>query len=115
GLARRFHLVGLALGLGLVGALAIWKNATAFPPLAARRTLSLGGRTSLSGLITLLRRHIPSGGLAAACWQEWLKGHRRELSPARRQRAEAIIEHAAQDPVAVMREIQAVLHSRGEN
>jgi len=123
GLARRFHLVGLALGLALVAALVIWKNATAFPPLAARPALRLGGRTSLSGLITLLRRHIPPDRLAAICWEEWLKGNRREVSPARRHHAEAIIQdsaqnpaqQSAQDPVAAMRGIQDVLHSRGEN
>lgn len=119
GLARRFHLVGLALGLALVATLVIWKNATAFPPLAARPAPRLGGRTSLSGLITLLRRHIPPDRLAATCWQEWLKGNGREVLPARRDRAEAIIQRAAQNsaqsPVAAMREIQAVLHSRGEN
>ena len=36
-LVRRFRLVGLALGLVIVGALALWKNTAAFPPPAAAR------------------------------------------------------------------------------
>ena len=81
-LARRYRLHGLALGLALVAALFIWRNATSFPPVAAApREEKVAGRTSVAGLVTLLRRHIAPDRLASACWQEWLKSHARNLIP----------------------------------
>ena len=65
-------------------ALFIWKNAAGFPPPAdAPRAETLAGRTSLSGLFTLLRRHIKPADLAATCWREWLAGNRRDVTPER--------------------------------
>jgi hypothetical protein len=111
GLARRFHLTGLAFGLALCAALFIWKNASAFPPPAARSPGRLSGRTSLSGLLTLLRRHIPANEVAAVCWREWLSANRRQVTPGRASRAAAIIASSAARPLDAVREIQAVLHS----
>jgi len=114
GLARRFRLTGMALGLALCAALFIWKNAAGFPPLAdAPRSETLAGRTSISGLFTLLRRHIKPADLAATCWNEWLAGNRRELTPDRRARAEAILREHGRTPLDAVREIQTVLHSKG--
>ena len=118
GLARRFHLTGLALGLALCAALFIWKNASAFPPPEAHppgwKSERLSGRTSLSGLLTLLRRHIPANQLAAVCWREWLSANRRQVTPERASRAAAIIGSSSDRPLDALREIQAVLHSKGE-
>lgn len=115
GLARRFHLTGLAFGLALCAALFIWKNASAFPPPSARpagwQPERLSGRTSLSGLLTLLRRHIPANEVAAVCWREWLSANRRQVTPGRASRAAAIIASSAARPLDAVREIQAVLHS----
>ncbi len=115
GLARRFHLMGMAFGLALCAALFIWKNAAAFPPPAARPSAPRVGRTSLSGLLTLLRRHIPANEVAAVCWREWLSANRRQVTPGRASRAAAIIATSAGRPLDAVREIQAVLHSTGLN
>lgn len=102
-LARRFRLHGLALGLAICAMLFIWKNASSFPPVeSAPREEKVFGRTSVAGLVTLLRRHIPPDRLAAACWQEWLKSHARDLAPARRAQAEARL-----------REIETMLRAKG--
>jgi hypothetical protein len=114
GLARRFRLTGMAIGLGLCAALFIWKNAAGFPPPAgAPVSATLSGRTSISGLVTLLRRHIPPADLAATCWNEWLTGNRRDLTPERRARAEAILREYAGRPLDAVREIQTVLQAKG--
>ena len=114
GLARRYRLGGMALGFALCTALFIWRNAASFPPPAeAVRRETLSGRTSISGLYTLLRRHIKPADLAAVCWNEWLTGNRRELMPERRARAEAILRDRGREPLAAVREIQTVLHAKG--
>jgi len=113
-LARRFRLTGMALGLALCAALFIWKNAAGYPPATdAPRAASLSGRTSLSGLFTLLRRHIKPADLAATCWNEWLASNRNDLSPERKARAEAILREHGRQPLEAVREIQTVLHSKG--
>ena len=110
GLARRYRLMGLALGLAICAALFIWKNAAPFPPpAAARRAGPLAGRTSLSGLLTLLRRHVPPAGLAAACWQEWLATHRREVTPEILARAETIARDSGKRPLEAARELQEMV------
>jgi hypothetical protein len=114
GLARRYRLGGMALGFALYTALFIWRNAASFPPPAeAIRRETLSGRTSIAGLYTLLRRHIKPAELAAVCWNEWLTGNRRELSPERRARAEAILRDRGRAPLEAVREIQTVLHAKG--
>jgi hypothetical protein len=103
GMARRFRLGGLGFGLALCAALFIWRNASQFPPPASTPPVeAFAGRTSLSGLLTLLRRHIPPSELPAVCWREWQAGNR-HAPPERLKRADASA-----------REIQAALHSKGE-
>ena len=115
GLARQFRLVGLAIGLALCAALFIWRNAGGFPPPEpARAGERLSGRTSQAGLLTLLKRHIPPTELAAVCWREWSIANRGEVSPERRAQAEAIVAASAGRPVEAAREIQALLHAKGE-
>jgi hypothetical protein len=114
GLARRFRMMGLAGGLAIVAALFIWRNGSSFPVRQASRPVSsLTGRTSAAGLLTLLHKHVPTRELTAACWQEWLAGRRREFSPQRVERAEAIVRGMADRPLEAAREIHAVLHSKG--
>jgi hypothetical protein len=114
GLARHFRLTGMGLGLILCAALFIWKNSASFPPPpeSARRE-ALSGRTSISGLNTLLRRHVKPAELAATCWKEWLVSNGRDLSPDRRVRAEAILRDRGRQPLEAVREIQTVLHAKG--
>jgi hypothetical protein len=114
GLARRFRMMGLAAGLAIVAALFIWRNSSSFPGGQASRPVStLTGRTSASGLLTLLRKNVAPRELTAACWQEWLAGRRREFSSERVERAEAIARSMADRPLEAAREIHAVLHSKG--
>jgi hypothetical protein len=114
-LARRFRLTGMALGLGLCAALLLWRNASAFPPpaeLSIRERLT--GRTSQAGLVMLLRRNIPRQRLAAACWDEWLAGNRREARSPKVERAAAIVRSAGARPLEALREVQSVLQAKGE-
>jgi hypothetical protein len=114
GLARRFRMMGLAAGLAIVAALFIWRNSSSFPVREASGPVSsLTGRTSAAGLVTLLHKHVPTRALTAACWQEWLAGRRREFSPERVARAEAIARSMADRPLEAAREIHAALHSKG--
>ena len=114
GLARRFRLSGMAFGLAICAVLFLWKNASGFPPpTAAQRAERLAGRTSLSGLLTLLRRHIPPAELAATCWREWLAANRRQVPAERARRAESILQDQAARPLDAVREIQAILHAKG--
>ncbi|HYW48070.1 MAG TPA: hypothetical protein VE959_34720 [Bryobacteraceae bacterium] len=114
GLARRFRLTGLTLGLALCAALFIWRSASGFPPPEDQAEADrFAGRTSHAGLLTLLRRHIPPGELAAACWQQWLNTNRRSVPAERLQKAEAIVRGASEHPVEAMREVQAVLEKKG--
>jgi hypothetical protein len=113
-LARRFRLQGLALGLAIVAMLFIWKNASSFPPVAsAPREEKVFGRTSVAGLVTLLRRHITPDRLVSACWQEWLKSHARDIAPTRRAQVEAAIRNHADDPTEALREIQTIVRAKG--
>ncbi len=114
GMARRFRLSGIAIGLGLVAALFIWRNSSSFPPpSAARPGNHYSGRTSHAGLLTLLRRHIPPAELAAVCWREWLSTNRHEVTPERLKKATAILDRPGL-PLEKTREIQTVLHAKGE-
>jgi hypothetical protein len=113
-LARRFRLHGLALGLAIIATLFIWKNASSFPPTAsAPREEKVFGRTSVAGLVTLLRRHIAPDRLASACWQEWLKSHVRDMAPARRAQVEDAIRNHAGRPVEALREVQTIVRAKG--
>ena len=114
-MARRFRLTGLLLGLLLVAALALWRNAAGFPPTAAVPSAArLTGRTSQAGLLTLLQRHVPRRELAAVCWQEWLNGNRGQISPRRAERAAEIVRTHDGQPLDAAREITALLHAKGE-
>ncbi len=114
-LARRFHLLGVGLGLALCAALLLWRHGADFPPPARTPAATrLAGRTSHAGLVTLLRRHIPPRALASACWQEWLNGNRGAITPDRLQKVESILADAAGRPVEALRDIQAVLHAKGK-
>ena len=109
-LVRRFRLTGLALGLVIVGALAIWRNTAAFPaPAETPGRAQHLGRTSFDGLVALLQRHVRSKDLVQTCWAEWSKANRRVLGSERASRASAIAAGAAQRPLEAMRKIQSEL------
>ena len=105
GLARRFHLTGMVLGLVGCALLWIWRSASAFPPPARTAPLDrLAGRTSSSGLVTLLRRHVAPGEVVAACWQEWIAANRR-IAPA--PAAEVLASNVG--PLEKMRELHRIV------
>jgi hypothetical protein len=112
GLARRFRLAGLALGLAICAALFLWRSASGFPPALSAQDVPLSGRTSSAGLLTLLRRNIPPGELAAACWQQWLSANRRSLSAERLDQATAILQANSHDPVYAVLTLSQALDPR---
>lgn len=112
--ARQFGLGGFAIGLAVCAALWIWRAASAFPPPRPGPVASgFSGRTSHSGLLTLLRRNIPPRELLAVCWQQWLSVNR-NAGQDRLERASAIARDAPGGPLAAAREIQRVLHAKGQ-
>ncbi len=119
GLARRFHMLGLAAGLAICAALFIWRNASAFPPPKSMGpdsgSVPLTGRTSAEGLLTLLRKNITPRELSAACWQEWLAGRRREFSPERVESAAAIARGMADRPLEAARQVHSALQAAGHS
>jgi hypothetical protein len=114
GLARRFRLTGLAVGLAMWAAVWIWKNAAGFPPPAARQSGPLLGRTSQAGLVTLLRSHVPPEALAGICWRTWLETNRRGVTQEQAGQAEAVLRDAGAQPLDAVRRIQAILRWKGK-
>lgn len=115
GLAKRFRLTGLAFGLVIVAALALWKNTSVFPPPRPVRTADrYTGRTSFEGLVTLLQRHVRPQQLAEACWEQWLKANRHQLTPEVFHEAAGIAGTGSPNPLKAVREMQARLHAKGE-
>jgi hypothetical protein len=115
GLARRFRLTGLALGLAICAALFLWRSASGFPPPASGQDVPLSGRTSQAGLLTLLRRHTSPDDLAATCWQEWLSANRRKVAPERLEQAARIVESRSHDPLEAARELHFVMRAGGRS
>jgi len=99
----------MAIGIAICAALFLWRNTSAFPPPTTITVERLAGRTSHSGLLTLLQRHVAPRDLAGACWREWLSSHRREVTPERAARAEAILRSSAGRPLEALREIEQTL------
>jgi hypothetical protein len=79
-LARKYRLVGLAVGLLLLAVLFIWRNSS--PLLPQRRPATVDGvplaegRGSASALQHLLRRNVAESDLIATCLNEWEKSGR---------------------------------------
>ena len=114
GLARRYRLMGLALGLAICAALVLWRSASAFPlPATSSEPEHRAGRTSFAGLVTLLRRHVPPQQIASVCWQEWSRSNRNQVTPEQAERAAAIAGAASGRPLEAVHEIQAVLRAKG--
>lgn len=112
-LAWQYRLHGLFAGLLALAALFIWQSAARFVPPRepeAEAALSAGmtGRDSTAGLVNLVRRSIPPGELAAACFEEWQRSfaHRKDLAP-KRVRAQAVVDAERARPAVQRRPVQA--------
>jgi hypothetical protein len=112
-LARRFRLTGLALGLAIVLALWIWRASSPFPPPRPAGETRLEGRTSHSGLLTLLRRHVPERDLLQACWEQWHSANRHSISPEKLERAASLANQASGRPLDTAGAIHRIIHSKG--
>jgi hypothetical protein len=113
GLLRAFRLQGVLFGLLLPIALFVWKHSTSFPPAPRSRTQQrIEGRRSFSGLVALLRRNLSVKDLAAACWEEWLKGAPRALAPQRRSRVEQELAGAGSQPLLALGNIYEILNRK---
>ena len=115
GLARRFRLTGVLIGLAICAALFVWRSAASFPPPLERPASSLAGRTSQSGLLTLLRKHVPAADLAQACWAEWLSTNRTKLPPDRIQQAARVAQQGRGAPIEAIRDLNAIVHAKGNS
>jgi hypothetical protein len=112
GLARRYRLEGLALGLAVFVALFLWRSMSPFPPLATSQEPRLiAGRTSSSGLTTLLARNVPPQDLAPTAWTLWTKGNPAHVPLARRERAEKLVRNTA-DPLPTLARVQSALKDK---
>jgi hypothetical protein len=93
-LMRRYHLHGLVAGLLLLAGLFIWKNLAGFAPPGPEEKADayVAGKDSAAGFVNLLRRHVAPRELLNVCVAEWGKSFPRQMvSPARRERVQAVI------------------------
>lgn len=117
-LMTKYRLGGLALGIAVLAALALWRSASPFlPPWPepAEREGEAPGRGSGAALVDLVRRNIPAAELPAVCLQEWARTfpERRRRYPDRFERAQAEAERSRtakpQDAAGACRRIARIL------
>jgi len=122
GLMRKYRLHGFALGLLLLAALFIWKNAASLVPPHPdeRREDFITGKDAAAGFVNLLRRNVPSRDIFSVCFAEWKKSAATsgKVSRARQQQAEAIFDaenslpQKDRHPIATYRTISETLRKR---
>jgi len=122
GLMRKYRLHGFALGLLLLAALFIWKNAASLVPPHPdeRREDFITGKDAAAGFVNLLRRNVPARDVFGVCFAEWKKSAATsgKVSRARQQQAEAIFEaenslpQKDRHPIATYRTISETLKKR---
>jgi hypothetical protein len=83
GLARRYRLQGLVLGLVITSLLFIWKNAAGFPPawVGAQNARPVLGEDSSAAFLNLLRRNIRPEDIVSTCVEAWRKMYSRKAGP----------------------------------
>jgi hypothetical protein len=111
GLARNYHLEGLAAALLALAGLYLWKNSVSFlPPRETEQDEILtSAKDASSGLANLLRRNIPAAELIRTCVAQWEKdrgGARYAAAKVERVRA---IANRGGDPAAAYAEIGRIL------
>jgi hypothetical protein len=122
-LARRYRLHGLFVGLALLAALFIWKNAATFvPELNGSGVESspdlVGGRDSTAGFVNMVRRSVAPADLSRTCFEQWKAGHSRETSRDKFERMEALVQAEearpprGRDPVGTYRRLARIWNER---
>jgi hypothetical protein len=124
-LVRSYGLHWMALGLLLVAALFIWKNAAHFVPPRDRMDGTASqiqgtGRDATGGLISLLRRSISEKDLMGICYREWagplMSGKGRHVEKTKQVKAEldryALDAGRKSDPVGAYRAVCRMLSRR---
>ncbi|NQT94037.1 MAG: hypothetical protein HQ559_14845, partial [Lentisphaerae bacterium] len=79
-LARRYRLHGAGAGLLLLALFFVWHSASALVPATGEgveEPTDTVGRTSVSGLVNLLRRNVPANRVLSAALGEWKKSQTR--------------------------------------
>lgn len=118
GLARKYRLHGLLLGLFLLAGLFIWRNSSSLrPPVDSERQDSavvvVSYRDYTAGLVSLLKRSVPMAQLLNVCWREWISSAAAagQETPAEQNSVETLLTQveARTDPVRVYREIHNIL------
>ena len=107
GLARRFKLQGLVVGLLILVGLFIWNQSVSFPPPAPfessgdKQVLGADARSTFAGLIA---SHLPPRALLESCVAEWNR-----VKPQQQITTEL---SAKIDPIATYRQLQENLPKR---
>ena len=94
-LARRYHLHGMFIGALVLFALFIWRNTMSLVPPSHDEETSdaVAGHGATAGLISLIKRGVPSGGILKRCLEVWKKSNppRTAVAQARMQDAEYLL------------------------
>ena len=123
-LVEKYRLTYFLAALFLLAVLYLWKNSVPLVPSVAAETSGDGGITTdkdaVGGLISLLRRNIPTADILDVCFREWMKSFSREYREdnGTRERLRAIVDQemakppAKRDPAAGYRRMARILAER---
>ena len=121
-LVGRYRLHGVIAGLGLIGALILWKLGIPLVPKRAPGStaeVEVRGKDAEAGMINLLRRSIPPSRLVEACAEEWEKTAGRSSTEAERTHVRAVLRshrsRGNKDAVGAYRTIAEGLATRGRS
>jgi hypothetical protein len=119
-LARRYRLHGMFIGALVLFGLFIWKNTMSLVPPDREEAVDdvVTGHGATAGLVSLLKRGIPSANLLNRSFEIWLRSHppRSAAVSARLQQAQDIVAAETgksrwkRDPAATYARICAVIH-----
>jgi hypothetical protein len=94
-LARRYRLHGMFIGALILFALFIWRNTMSLVPPSHEEEASdaVAGHGATAGLISLIKRGVPSGAILKRCLEVWKKSNppRTAVAQARMQDAEYLL------------------------
>jgi hypothetical protein len=128
GLARKYRLHWLFVGIVLMALLFVWKNSVVFvPPLdddsSERGYDFTSDRDYTEGLVSMLRRNVPARDILRVCVREWEKSLAPDhpVSNDRIKRVKAVIEAELpksgrqDDPIRGYQTIRQILSKRSES